>query len=294
MGKKAKAGADKKKKGPKGKRARAKAKLERQWGEETKEEIGSHKRVGRSRLLSRLQSKNEAPQVGGDESENDAAVDALPPKRSEKSDSDSDDDNDPDDDMDLENGAAYSKLLQTIRKTDKDGDTDSDSDMEEDANNSGKLLMNESDGNSDEDEAEAVEEEVGFDPFGSRFSKDPLPEDDSKREQMLQKLHVTGKLRVPHVDPLLELHVSQPLLAEMNIDSDAAKPMSKGTWKKLSYLSFGCNRDILKRSWKEIQKKTISPWQSILYPFLSRYADCLVTSKSPKVRIPHYSTSSLG
>lgn len=281
MGKKSKASTDKKKKGPKGKRARAKAKLERQWGEETNEESGSFKRAGRSRLLSRRKIDKPPEEHGDDyDSEDDAAVDALMPRQTGKSEySDNDDGKE---EMDLDNGGAYSKLLQTIRETEKDGDSDSedDSDVEEDAGLSGKLAQDETEDEKGEEATDEVEEDYDFDPFGSRFSKEALPEDDTMREKVLQNLQQTKKVRIAHVDPLLELQVSQPLLEEMKVDDS----MPPSAWKNLSKVSFSCNRDSLKRCWTETQKKNLSSWQNALYPFMTRYADCLIACNSAKVR----------
>ena len=194
MGKKSKAGTDKKNKGPKGKRARAKAKLERQWGEETNEELGSHKRAGRSRLLSRSRNViHTPPPVDCDASEDNDGVETLVPKQTDKSDTDSDDGIDAEE-MDLDNGGAFSKLLQTILKTDKD----SHSSESEDESNSKiqEKVMDESDedtgseGDNDDSSADS-EEYADFDPFGARFSKEALQEGESVQEKMIKQLHVS-------------------------------------------------------------------------------------------------------
>lgn len=65
MGKKSKASSKEKKKGPKGKKARAKAKLDRQWGEkvivdEQNDHRQQRKRIGKSRLLRRTGDSTSA------------------------------------------------------------------------------------------------------------------------------------------------------------------------------------------------------------------------------------------
>ena len=198
MGKKSKSGTEKKKKGPKGKRARAKAKLERQWGEEANEEIGSFKRAGKSRLLSSSSRKLDTPivenEIDKDGDELETAM-LLKSKQGDGSDSDSDDENEPES-MDLENGGAFAKLLQTIRK-DGDGGSEEDSDLEQDMEVSKNLIPDESDDESDDEANDDAAMVQDFDPFGSRFSKDPLPEDDSKRDQLLQKLTQLQKSTCP-------------------------------------------------------------------------------------------------
>ena len=340
----AKKSVDKKKKGPKGKIARAKAKLERQWGEVTKEgDAASQKRVGRSRILARR------PRAGGKEQPqrqpktedtdngdvlvdwNDAMFDTKNNTTATRNDDDdsstpSEDDEEEDQDDEIVGGGVfYSKLLNTIRKKTKqnhhrhddddseeegdDGDRTMEDDEHEHAanNNNNKMLLEDDSGESDEEEDDQEGDQTNtstlnddnsdtLDLFGNRFSNnETLPEDETQREAFLRSLQQqTEKVAVPHVNPMLELQVSKTLLDDITssmgvmatTDVTSSNNMSKKSWTKLAHQSFAGNRDVLKRRWEEVQsqRSTLSSLQSVLYPFVTRYADCLVTCNSKKVR----------
>lgn len=326
---------DKKKKGPKGKIARGKAKLERQWGEVAKEDAVP-KRSGKSRILSRQKQANNRKttknnnEVEEDNGEvlmdwNDPSFDTKPAIVM-KSGNDDDDDDSYSSRSDAEEegdeidggGAFYSKLLNTIRKTKQNNNFDSGDDSEEededsameddDTRNTGKMMKHDSDDESDDGEeddkmkatTEQAVDEAAFDFFGKRFSNNnsnnqndslavpALPEDEAEREEIIRQLHQqTKKIGVPHVDPMLELQASKEFLEDMGV-SNNSNNMSKLAWKKLAYQSFGCNRDLLKRRWEELmanRNNNLSSLQSVIYPFVTRYADCLITCKNKKVRI---------
>jgi hypothetical protein len=309
MAKKTKSSSDRKK-GPKGKKARAKAKLERNWGE-TVVDHDAGLRQGKSRILSKkrdsnpekseietgpapkfLQSSHENRKIDSDDSEN--------------SDSDSHDFEEMD-----HVGGTYSELLRTIRKnsteeTDVDNlETDGNKIDHEDSDSSDhsrEMKPEVSPGSSSEESEEEketthdIKENMdSFDPFGQRFSNiSPLPEDQAKKEEKLTGNLEIVKVAVPQVDPLLEIQVSKPLCEAINLEKDATKTY----WKRLAKSSFRCNRDFLTSRWTEVNacsKKLrgnwlFSPLQSVLYPFITRYADCLLTCKSREVRILSYSS----
>ena len=160
-----KSSTDKKKKGPKGKRARAKAKLERQWGEESNET--STKRVGRSRLLARKEKE-----ASSDEEET-AAVNALP-ERKVNGDVDSSDEEGEDEEMDLAQGGAFSKLMKTLGNTTTPS-VDSDEESEE-ADAEDKHEISEEESNDMVEEESEGEDQSAFDAIQDRFvKKEPLP-----------------------------------------------------------------------------------------------------------------------
>jgi len=306
---------EKKKKGPKGKKARAKAKLERQWGEEAPEKTKSDgKRIGRSRILSNgkgharsttthptsdtldptLEQDIEEHQEDQNQSnENDIDVDSHS--------SMSDDEN-----TDLTAGGAYfSKLIKNIKASNKQrGDSGSDSESEESddddtAENHGRGVEIEESASELESEDDADDHEddgvggkntdPGDDFFEKRFSStSPLPEDTGKRDELIRQLQQTDKILVPHADPTLELQVSKSLVAEMGISPGNAEPKQK--WKRLSKESYAGVNEFLKQGWEKVkndqmrQKSTLSSLQSTLHPFLTRYTDCLFTPKSSAVR----------
>jgi len=200
-------------------------------------------------------------------------------------------------------GAFYSKLLKNIQKrkqaNEESDEEDSIDDEEENSpnNNTTTSRIEEDSGQSDDDEEEEEEpalntyDENQLDLFGDRFSCSigSLPEDDTKREEIMRQRQQTCKVGVPHVDPMLELHVSKDLLEEIigKNGQDANKIVPKSVWTRLSRQAFSCNRDVVTRQWNELTNRANnmeSSFQSVVYPFLARYADCLVTCKSKKVR----------
>ena len=319
---------DKKKKGPKGKIARGKAKLERQWGEVAKEEAAP-KRKGKSRILSRQKPstgrKSNSSVVEEDNGEvlmdwNDPSFDTKPAIVKSGDDDSYSSRSDAEEEADeIDGGGAfYSKLLNNIRKTKQNNNFDSgvdsdeedgDSAMEDEGNgNNGRMIPNDSDDESDDGEEDGKSkstieqdmDESAFNFFGKRFSNTnnnqngglavpALPEDETEKEETIRQLHQqTEKVGVPHVDPMLELQVSKELLEDMGVANDSNN-MSKQAWKQLAYQSFGCNRDVLKRRWGEMmanRNNNLSSLQSVLYPFVTRYADCLISCKTKKVRMP--------
>jgi hypothetical protein len=287
---------DKKKKGPKGKKARAKAKLERQWGEETVDK--SEKRRGRSRLLSSSKKKSDDRQVTKLEPENLSA-----PKYEFNNDV-SDDDSSDEIESDTE-AAPLTNLLQSIRqkksapkkKTRVVQDQDSD-DMDEtqdaeakdddvmeeeedslvDLESESDLEIEENENEKDDDDFAEHAFENKSDLFRQRFSREPLlAEASTSSNEPLIKLTL---------DASIELHVAaaesdlESRLLKMKADKDGTE---KEALQSISRESFECNRQVLQRQWKR-KKKGLSTSQSQLYPFLSRYMDLLVTTDSTKVR----------
>ena len=114
----------KEKKGPKGKVARAKAKLERQWGEYADEELVEKNKIrhGRSRLLKNVSLNDE--DIVEDSKSRTKVVDEIVDEEKNKVDSfsssdddDDDDDSDSDEDelMNGENKVAFGNLMKRIK-----------------------------------------------------------------------------------------------------------------------------------------------------------------------------------
>jgi hypothetical protein len=284
---------DKKKKGPKGKKARAKAKLDRQWGEETVDKSDSKARRGKSRLLSAKKKKSD------DREEIDASQLEQENGSAPKYEFDDDISVDSSDDNESDTEAApLTNLLQSIRRKKsvpkkkarvvQDEDSD-DMDENKDAANNDEVMEEEDDSQADvesESELEAEEDDDDYvehavenqsDLFGQRFSREPLLADELTSNKPLVKIPV---------DASLELHVVaeegdlQSRLLKMKADKDGA---DKDALQSISRESFECNRQVLQRQWKSKQKN-LSRSQYQLYPFLSRYMDSLVTTDSTKVR----------
>ncbi|CAB9498393.1 Digestive organ expansion factor homolog [Seminavis robusta] len=303
MAKKSKSGDKKKKKGPKGKKAREKAKLDRQWGEEAFDTGRAFQkgRYSRMRNASDLKKKKKKQQEH-DPNDDDEQVMMEATKKLEHGDSSGDsggDSSEVEDETVELCGGAYAKLLKTIqthkdntKRDNQDSEDDSfaesdDEEMEESNKEEAmQEVLSEDDSSDDESVKGEATNENGkmelFDPFGDRFTRqaEPLPEDEEKRENVIRNWQETLKVPLPHVDPMLELQVSKQLLQEMQL-ADAALS-DKETWKKLANRSFDCNREVLKRSWKNQngnRKSNFTNLQRVLYPFLTRYADCLITNK---------------
>ena len=287
---------DKKKKGPKGKKARAKAKLERQWGEEPVDK--SEKRRGRSRLLSSTKKKSDDRQVNDASKLEQESVSASKYEFNDDASDDSSDENESDTEA-----APLTNLLQSIRKKksvpkkkarvvqDQDSDdmdenedaeaNDDAMDEEEDSlvdlESESELEIEENDNEKEDDDSVEHAVENKSDLFRQRFSREPLLAGALTSNEPLIKLTL---------DASLELHVAaaesdlESRLLKMKADKDGTE---KDALQSISRESFECNRQVLQRQWKRKQK-SLSRSQSQLYPFLSRYMDLLVTTDSTKVR----------
>ena len=268
----------KKKKGPKGKRARAKAKLERQWGETVDESQVKGLRRGKSRLLS-----DDVPSSSKERStHNDRDEEMDVHVSSEESDAEGDE-------------GALNILLTSISKKSRNtssrqlermpGDNDNASSDDESSSEMSlddrKDLIEESDGDgqdsmSDDDDVVGDDndnEPSDIDPFSSHFNREPLVE-----KELCQAVTVsqkTVKVSLPNLGSSLELL--------LNEGSEADDAMSL----------FGCNRKVLRRSWKKVngpvlrrsnkENMLLSPLQSVLYPSLATYKDAFIAAETREV-----------
>jgi len=254
----------KKKKGPKGKKARAKAKLERHWGEHVVEDTKKF-RKGKSRILSSNDIKKEK-KVDDDE-ENDSTSIVI--------------ESDPSDDEEEEEDA-FSNLLQSIEEKKKlrrhlqinDQDDDDSStttsesvDTDDDDELSNKETEKESTMNNDNNNNNIeTKEKDDDDPFTRHFhNRNPLPEDDQKIQEVLKEIQTLTK--VPSSS--FEIQLSKNLKTR-----DAEK-------------FFEYNRKILKENWNKLrntkrrkQQQLLTKFQSTLYPSLVSYADMLLSDNN--------------
>jgi hypothetical protein len=287
---------DKKKKGPKGKKARAKAKLERQWGEETVDKSEKSRR-GRSRLLTSKKKKSDDREVIDASKLEQESISAPKYEFNDDVSVDSSDENESDTEE-----APMTNLLQSIRKKnsvpkkkaravqDEDSDDmdetenaevnedimEEDEDSLVDLESESEVEIEENGNEKDDDDSVEHAVENKSDLFRQRFSREPLLAGALASNKPLMKLML---------DASLELHVTaaeselESRLLKMKADKDGTE---KDALQSISRESFECNRQVLQRQWKRKQKG-LSRSQSQLYPFLSRYMDLLVTTDSTKV-----------
>ena len=291
-----------KKKGPKGKKARAAAKLDRQWGEHVDEKAPTSYRRGKSRLLSKNtptgrmsedSDEEEIPMkdadnkdIGNDYSDDEPEGDALHcllksiNKKSKRSDMDL---VNPQDDALIEEGTDDESVIENSQEADTE-ESDIDEQTIEKINN---------------DHADHTQ---SIDPFSNHFNQQPLTENDEEISQLMSSRQLFDKIPTLPLDKSLDLQLSAPsvlgLLKSHNIlDPQGSLSKAKLAWYQVASNVFSCNRKILKVGWKIINKQvikvdsdghgtfhgaTLSSLQSCLYPPLASYADILLTMESRK------------
>jgi hypothetical protein len=62
-----------------------------------------------------------------------------------------------------------------------------------------------------------------------------------------------------------------------------APKKSPSEWQDHAQMAFAGNRKVLQNQWKRIHKR-LTDDQAPIYPFLTRYADLLITTQSRKVQ----------
>ncbi|KAL7510180.1 hypothetical protein ACHAXN_012507 [Cyclotella atomus] len=283
-----------KKKGPKGKKARAKAKLDQVWGESVDEDArkASKVRFGKSRLMP------EDAKKGSRVESNDAVAAKVRQSRYDDDGSSSESE-----DVDDNAGNSFSHFLKRIRQpedTRMDVDSSSESSAEESEGGSSET---ESD---DESVDDAIATDVALptqDPFEAHFSKAPLPQLDvseiKKTKDLVALTQQIRKVNTSMLDSSLDVHLSGPLLDQWESIEEAMKMQSNGAkkshvrraWEHFAKGPFGHAREILTRNWREVNKSYIrgdgrvfSSLQLALYPAISRYADVLMTAETRQNR----------
>jgi hypothetical protein len=303
-----------KKKGPKGKKARAMAKLDRQWGEvAVKGDETQTKRIGNSRLLANTQKESSIRGTTTVKGGKNGDFDSNKQKRRRRTSAYSSSDDSSDDDSDKE-GSAVTNLLTSIRKAnrkkqkidnrkrkrvlfmkdEKNSENDDDDQiMEEDHPTEDEQVESsedESDNESLKDDDASLDQNMNddndktaTDSFRQRFSRQPLPRSEITADAPPIK-------KVP-VDSSLELQVSAKvdsddhLLVDLFVTEKEPKQVLEH-WKKCAQMSFEGTRKVLKPQWKRFNNKGgFTASQAPVYSSLTRYADLFVTSDSLEVRI---------
>ncbi len=255
-----------KKKGPKGKRARAKAKLERQWGETVDESQLPHLRRGKSRLLHQTHKQPTASKIRTDKENNDEDIQTSS------------------DESDVEEGPALNLLLQSIIKKGsrqsrtREREDESESETSNDDSSDAEMSVEDTrDMDSDVEESNGEEEaddndgdaSSDVDPFSSHFNREPLSEEELA--QAISDSSKTVKKSFPELDSCLEFQLTD-----------------NGTEDAMTL--FRCNRKVLQRAWKGVngassskKKQLLSPIQSALYPSLATYKDVFLAAETRQV-----------
>jgi U3 small nucleolar RNA-associated protein 25 len=301
-----------KKKGPKGKKARAKAKLEKQWGEhvDEDEQKASKMRRGKSRLQKTEPKKgvhfgdDEAMETSSRRFEEEGEEGNIAHVTTLESDEDDDEE-----DMQLQ-GGAFSSLLHSIskksKKSKKQSAAGSDAD-EDDEEEEEEMEAEESESDAEEDEEVVPDDDDGAvgtgadDPFSAHFSRDALPEKESDIIDLLVEAQSMNKVNTPALDDSLDVQLSQQLVEDLggNLKSNQDADRSQEMWSRMAAGLFAYNRKVLKENWKKANRsafktntcgvvsidKDSSPCylnslQSVMYPALTSYADLLVTAES--------------
>jgi len=299
-----------KKKGPRGKKARAKAKLERQWGETAiiDEDQQTH-RVGKSRFLGKKLHEEKKKSLTSGRSKEDIGgptkqEESIPENPHEN------DDNLNSDDSDFETDP-MKKLLSLIQnskgnskksiKSQRKGTNDSvvrhAMESGEDSDDSMRNSVDETDEDEssidisvhkddlslddteqkdlDEDLLEGgINAETGVDWFRDRFSRMPLDESVIKT----QSKSLTTVPVADNLDMLVTTYCGEKYLEGL-LSGGKNTPR---LWQEATRTAFIGTRKVLKHQWGRLYGD-FSEQQAHVYPFLTRYTDMLVKIDSRKV-----------
>lgn len=279
-----------KKKGPKGKRARAKAKLEQVWGESVDEDArkASKVRIGKSRLMPETTKKTDGVREVTDVSR------VVKEERYDESSSESEDEE--------TNGNSFTHFLKRIRQPDG-SQMDVDSEYSSEESESEKESETESDDESIDEQLDiTADAKLTADPFEAHFSKSPLPQldgDEKNRKNLVLLTQNVRKVNTPMLNSSMNVHLSGPLLdqwdslekAVASLGEKKPKSLVRRLWEEFCKGSYSHGREILTRNWKNVNKalikgaadKVFSSLQLALYPAVSTYADVLMTAETRQV-----------
>jgi U3 small nucleolar RNA-associated protein 25 len=253
--------ANQKKKGPKGKKARAKAKLERQWGEQPSQEVELRK--GKSRLLKETTKQPTTKQP--ERTVSPPPQEEQPTRVHDFSDVEAESDDD--------GRKAFSSLLDNIQR--KTGVVDHDSDdSENDENDSiqrDAIMKDKPDSDSDEEDVDDLT--LSYDPYTERFGRADLPEvshEKVKFDMTRYSLPVDPNLEVQHTDKLADDLIARTI--HSSIDDSASGFVH---WKSLALAFQKTVRDSLRKRWEKLHSRRIplDQHQTLLTPFMFSYSD---------------------
>ena len=235
-------------KGPKGKKARAKAKLDRQWGEV---DLGEQKkRTGKSRLLSQnkteRRNKDRETHIEQDRHE-DSVEETIETAIDDRSDDEE---------------QACSRLLRSIRQTKPDDSSDAESESEAD-----ELVMEIDDKEIAQNSRSAALLQIDL--YSDRFAHDPLAENETERNKQLEDIQLPQTTF--SVSKSITLQASNSLASKLELSSDTDFQIQcKGRTKALIQSSV---RKVL-----QDQVKRFTSQENVIFPFAASYSDMLVTT----------------
>lgn len=312
-----------KKKGPKGKKARAKAKLERQWGETAISEE-KPRRVGKSRLKTRTSGNYSEPKVrwasnvkeehvkppssldGGyagvleNRSSNYNPSKASPANNVEDDTGDSSLQFSSESEPDEDGTPAIQRLLNSIQKNkqqtkpEKSRHQEGSSDEEED-----KIISREEESDDDDDDGSKMDsKEDNTFAMGGKQDVEDSGDEAKRRLDLYYRRFSQDPLESNEIDQVaagstskivvnenLELQVTIPFPNRNNSANAFGSDTDFMTLKQYSEETFGANRQILQERWRNLNKKMFKESQIPIYPLLANYMDLLVTAASRKVRV---------
>lgn len=288
-----------KKKGPKGKKARAKAKLEKQWGEQIDEaeRKASKFRRGKSRLLSEPLDKSSDSEKKRVDFENDINYESSETRRTAlEEDYDSDH-------TDVDESDAFSELLNSIEKKASQSNALSEEDemkigREEIEKCEEERMVNDSENETEDDAMEEDDfEDKILDPFTIHFSREPLPENDGAILDVLKEAQSLKKINIKSINESLEVQISSNILKNFGLELEHGSTLNEDIWNRVAAGLFKYNRKVLRDNWRNFnqgalrancegsfskQRKLcqLSNLQTTLYPAIASYADMLLMAET--------------
>lgn len=248
-----------KKKGPKGKKARAKAKLERQWGEQPAQEVQVRK--GKSRLL-KVANEPEQQQII-----TPPVREELPKRVQDSSDEEAESDDD--------GTKAFSSLLENIQRKVGRNNQDSDSENEDGVDGPNDDVVMKDKLNDEDDDTSGEELALSIDPFSERFGRSELPglsEEKVKFDLTRYNLPADPYLEIQHSDKLVDTLIAST--TRLSMDSPSSDSYR---WKSLALAFEKTARDSLRKRWQKLHPRhgPLDQHQPLLTPFMFSYSDIL-------------------
>jgi U3 small nucleolar RNA-associated protein 25 len=245
------------KKGPKGKKARAKAKLDRQWGEEPKS-------LPETRRKSRSTRNNN---VTHDDKTNHQVSVSLDHQSEEQRNTNDDTNKDNDEsDHDDDEQQACATLLETIRSQSNNRRPSDDDDDDDDSSNDNSMSGNES---VLSDVASEHEKDLHYyDFFTERFSREPLGETTqqllNQQQEPLTTFYYSSEV----------VQLSQSLASKLNYDANTSQSQIR---KRAAAAVFNYNGAKTPQLASSSSDGTVID-QALLTSLLPTYADLLVAT----------------
>ena len=295
----AKSGKDKKKnKGPRGKKARRKAKLEKQWGEEREDgQDGPGKyRKGKSRLSNgskrrvQFSLEDDWNDNGNDTGRDGSEYQAMQHKDVENGiDTDDDDDDDEAQAEMEEDPQAFQQFLKRLSKARKgsemtNNDDDDDDDDDDDASKGGKFDDDNDDHTDDDDDDDDKDERLSesIDLFSAHFgapsetvasADDPQASD--RRYQILPSLSRSVVVESSKT-------LGSTLKSTLGLGTESLHANPQKAWKRAASSCLDSTHSVLRENWQAHrgQQRPLSKLQTTVLPSLWSYSDTLVTTEN--------------